>query len=640
MLVVISGDNDNSAGRGARRVRMMQAKRTAIGCLLGLVACTHHPAIAQSNTLPRLTGSGSGFTTADGKPVLLRGCNLGNWLMIEPWMLAWFDVPDQATVQRTLARRFGAERADELLDLYRKGYVQARDFEQIRTFGFNVVRLPIDYRLIEDDAAPGKIKPNGFRWIDRAIELAEAAGMYVILDLHGAPGGQSKEGHTGEAARNDLWASETNLQRTADLWRVLAERYRGRSVIAAYDLLNEPFGDYRQDLRPDLQKLCRRMYDAVRSVDPDTIIFFPGTLSNGISFYGMPAEQGYKNVGFTEHFYPGLYGAKQALVSHARLLNQKLPQRAAWLRQANAPYLVGEFNIVLRSNGGDPLMRAYYDAYAEHGWASTMWAYKILKPEGGATPDSWGMVTNAEPMPKLDIETASYEEVRQWFESIGTMPLAVNETLRTALVDPAPAKLTLDPLPALPTQSPQDALPAGWTGADVGHARGGGQAVTKDGAITVFGSGSDIFGAADSFRFVSRECRGKETIAVEISALLDSDEYAKAGVMIRAGEARDAAFVMANVFPNGVVSVCWRPTSGAVAQEVKFYPDYDERTTPLRLARTGDRVTAEMRLVDGQWKVLKSVSAALGASARAGYAVTSHDSEVITSATFRPIVGQ
>jgi len=610
----------------------MRAEEISAACLLAL-ALLGRP-VQAADTLPKLVGNGDGFATPDGKPALLRGCNLGNWLMIEPWMLGWFDVKDQATVFRTLQDRFGEDKANALIDSYRQGFVQPRDFEIIKSFGFNVVRLPIDYRLLDDDSAPGRIKKGGFRWIDHAINMAEAAGVYVILDLHGVPGGQSEEGHTGRAGQNRLWGNEANQQRTADLWHALAEHYRGRGVIAAYDLVNEPFGNHRQDLRPDLAALCKRLYDAVRPADPDTTILFPGTLFNGIGFYGKPADHGFKNVGFTEHFYPGLYGGKQALSAHARLINQTFPQRAQWLKDTNAPYLVGEYNVVLRSNGGDDLMRTYADAFASHGWASTLWSYKILQPDGGMKPDSWGMVTNAEPMPKLDLKTCSYDEAKAWFDSIGTMKLDVNESLRTSLRDPAAPKVVLDPLPVLPREAPRDELPHGWRGIDI-DASNGGQKATDHG-ITVYGSGSDIFGTSDSFRFVARSGSGDRTLLdATVGNLQDSDDYAKAGLMIRRTTEPTAAFVMVNLFPNGVVGVCWRASSGGPAQEKKFYPDFDGSSAGFRLERTGDEVVAAMHIA-GKWQNLSTVHADLGSTPLAGYAVTSHDSEKLTTATFTP----
>src|SRR4051794_4583613 len=113
------------------------------------------------------------------QPVLLKGCNLGNWLMIEPWMLGGVidakEAKDQVTIIATLKSRFGEERGQGLIDLYRDNYIGARDFELLKTFGFNVVRVPFDYRIIQDDEPPYRIRERAFRELDRALEMAEAA---------------------------------------------------------------------------------------------------------------------------------------------------------------------------------------------------------------------------------------------------------------------------------------------------------------------------------------------------------------------------------------------------------------------------------------------------------------------------------
>ena len=86
---------------------------------------------------------------------------------------------------------FGDERGQKLIDLYRANYITPRDFELIKSFHFNVVRVPFDYRMIQEDEPPYRVRRDAFVHLDRALEMAEAAGVYVILDMHGTPGGNS-----------------------------------------------------------------------------------------------------------------------------------------------------------------------------------------------------------------------------------------------------------------------------------------------------------------------------------------------------------------------------------------------------------------------------------------------------------------
>ncbi len=384
----------------------------------------------------------SRFVDENDKPVILKGCNLGNWLLNEMWMFGGcIEARDEAQLHATLTRRFGSDRMGRLMDLYRSGYITERDFDSIRSLGFNVVRLPIDYRLIQSDEAPFTIRPDAFKWLDRAVDLAEGAGIYIILDLHSAPGGQSNDQCTGEAGQNKLWGSPSNQQRTVDIWRAIAARYHDRPNVAAYDLLNEPYADHKMDVRPDLRKLMSELYTAIRTVDEKHIVFYPGALGQYPDFYGDPHQMGQRNVAFTEHFYPGLFGDKVAFESHIRTLSETIPARQAWLDKIRSPYCIGEFNPVLDATGGAPVARAYFDTFAKHGWAGTLWSYKLIKPDGGAHSNSWYIATNADPLPRLSIESSSYEVFQQFFNSLATVPMAINTSLSKALTEPPEAEL-------------------------------------------------------------------------------------------------------------------------------------------------------------------------------------------------------
>jgi hypothetical protein len=89
------------------------------------------------------------------------------------------------------------------------------------------------------------------------------------------------------------------------------------------------------------------------------------------------------------------------------------------------------------------MMRRYYDEFARRGWMCTMWSYKLLKPDAGVTADNWYMVTNARPLPKIDVRTSSLEEIESYVRGLADMDLAVDESLRDALTRPDPPPVTL-----------------------------------------------------------------------------------------------------------------------------------------------------------------------------------------------------
>lgn len=342
--------------------------------------------------MPMLSTRGSDWVDDRGKTVVLRGCNLGNWLVQEMWMHAMGTegIPDQYTLEQVLTRRFGRATKDRLMDTYRANYITARDFQTIKSFGMNVVRLPILYTLLEDDDRPFQLKPDAWVHIDRALALAEKEDIHVILDLHGAPGGQNPWQHCGRENQEALWGNQQNKRRTVWLWRQMAARYRGRHVVAAYDLLNEPYTAPKAELK----ELMLDIYRAIREVDPDHIIIFPG-LPDGFEFYGKPAELGLTNMAFTAHFYPGLFGwGEPTREVHEEWLARGIGEWRERVKAAGVPLLVGEMNVVLGSAGGAEMTGRSFDAYTSVGWAVTMWAYKTFSREGGFGDGSWGMVTN------------------------------------------------------------------------------------------------------------------------------------------------------------------------------------------------------------------------------------------------------
>jgi glucan 1,3-beta-glucosidase len=593
---------------------------------------------AADAALPFLSTQGSRIVDPDGNPIVLRGCNLGNWLMLESWMLGGCiqddgqNYHDQAHLFRTLQQRFGQERFDHLFQLYRDGYIGPRDFELIKSFGFNVARVPFDYRLLQEDQPPYSLRSNAFAWLDRAVKLADAAQVYVILDLHGAPGGQSGKDHTGESGQNHLWHNDVNKQRTIDLWTALAGHFKGNPTVAAYDLINEPYGDYHTDARPELAELIPKICAAIRATGDQHIVFFPGALNGGIAFYGDPHAHDFTNVGFTEHFYPGLFGSTPALETQARMLNQELPNRLEYLRRLGVPYFVGEFNIVLPSEYPNRIMRAYYDRFAENGWAATMWSYKLLTPHGGVDPGVWYLVTNASPLPRVDINNSSYEDFEKLFTSFATMPLAVNQPLREALTTSTPSPLLLAEYPKALTALPpgmSQADPPGWASLDIGHATPGCTRASPDGTVVIFAGGSDIHGTRDSCRFVSQAARDQADLSAQFTGFLDTHVFAKTGIMARWGEQPGAPMAMINIFPEGQIALISRSRAGAATSEIKPLIDVSQ-PVELRLKVQAGQASGFYRDHSGDWKTLGTAPVPDGSDFRIGIAACSHVDAALT----------
>jgi endoglucanase len=378
-----------------------------------------------------LHAQGSHWVNSDGKQVTLKGVNLGNWLMLEFWMMGQQTtaINDQCTLEATLDRRFGYAERERLLKLFRDNWITTRDWDMIASMGLNLVRLPFIWSLVEDEKNPGHVRPDAWHYLDDAIEQAQRRGLYVVLDLHGAVGSQGLEHHSGCADRNLYWRTPEYQERTAWLWEQVASRYKDRAAVAGYSLLNEPWGSTESEMAA----VMKRLYARVRAIDSRHVIILPGH-SAGIDAYGKPAEQGMHNVAFEMHFYPGHFGwGKPGRQVHREWLDCRAKgdgscQWQARLIALDTPFFVGEFQpwADMDEELGGQITRVSFDTYASYGWAATIWSYKMVSNAGGQGAGNWGVVTNsaANPVAALDFASAPLADIKRLFGQFGSVPYA------------------------------------------------------------------------------------------------------------------------------------------------------------------------------------------------------------------------
>jgi glucan 1,3-beta-glucosidase len=398
--------------------------------------------------LPMLHTEGTAWVDAGGRQAVLRGTNLGNWLINEFWMMELDKagaVDDQCKLEAVLDERFGYPERERLFRLFRDNWITARDWDLMKKHGLNVVRLPFIHSVVEDEKKPRTLRADAWRYLDEAIDQAERRGMYVVLDLHGAAGSQGIEHHSGCANRNRYWTDPDNQARTEWLWRQVAQRYRDRGAVAGYSVLNEPWGS-----DPDtMAASVRRLYAAIRAVDPNHVVILPGHSRNGIDAYGKPADHGMKNVAFEMHPYPGHFGwGKPGLKVHRDWLTCAAGEGdtvCKWderLRRLDTAFFIGEMQpwAMMGLELGAQVARASFDTYARYGWAATAWSWKVVTQQGGQGNGKWGFVTNspAGKVPPIDFATAPKADIEALFRSFGTQPYALHEPLLRWLTTPTP----------------------------------------------------------------------------------------------------------------------------------------------------------------------------------------------------------
>ena len=324
--------------------------------------------------------SGANLVNQNGEAVVLRGVNLGGWLLQESWMCPiagtdgeWGNLD---TIEAFKANGLTDEQIQQLFDTYQENWITEADLDIIAATGANCVRVPFWYRNFMKNEAGDWIDEDfdnnsGFQRLDWIIEQAGSRGMYVILDLHGAQGGQSMNHSTGTVGRNDLYTSDECRAAMKKLWVAIAERYKNNPAVAAYDIMNEPqnndgFEDKEHYISPwdsaaweQTNDVYREMVAAIREIDSQHVISVEGIWR--ITNLPNPNKEGWTNMLYQVH----LYDDTKEFRSLAR-------KSASYGKSHGVAVLVGEFSNM---DG--------FEICEEYGLSWTSWTYKGGKGANG-----------------------------------------------------------------------------------------------------------------------------------------------------------------------------------------------------------------------------------------------------------------
>src|SRR5260370_11905549 len=150
-------------------------------------------------------------------------------------MLLFERGPESAREIRALVRELlGPEGSAAFWQNYRDSYVSREDLALLHRAGFNAIRVPLHYSLFESDEA------EGFKLLDQLIGWSGGENLYVMIDLHAAPGGQTGTNIDDSDGYPWLYESPQEKEHLIAIWRRLATHYRDERVVLGYALLNEP----------------------------------------------------------------------------------------------------------------------------------------------------------------------------------------------------------------------------------------------------------------------------------------------------------------------------------------------------------------------------------------------------------------
>lgn len=203
-----------------------------------------------------------------------RGVNLGGWL----------------------------SQCAEMTTKHFDAFIVEEDFEVIKASGFDHVRVPFDYDLLEDDETPFEYSSEGLEYLKKCLNWGKKHGLNVILDLHKAPG------YSFDTKDDNQLFTDIKLQdRTVALWAYLAKTFKDVGESLVFELLNEI-------VEPDSSRwnlLATRLIETIADIDPNRYIIVGGNSYNATHELKNLALPDYDNLIYTFHFYEPFFVTHQ-----------------------------------------------------------------------------------------------------------------------------------------------------------------------------------------------------------------------------------------------------------------------------------------------------------------------------------------
>lgn len=229
---------------------------------------------------------GQNLIKPNGEKLFLQGINLGNWLNPEGYMFFFQEASSFRLINEAFCEMVGPDFTKWFWQEFQNNYITQDDIKYIKQTGMNSVRLPFHYKLFTNEDYMGQNNDQiGFKKIDEVLDWCRQEGLYVILDMHDAPGGQTGDNIDDSYGYPWLMESETSKKQFCDIWVKIAERYANDTIVLGYDLLNEPIAHYftndNPQLNDSLEPLYKRCVEGIRKVDKNHIVLLGGAQWNG-----------------------------------------------------------------------------------------------------------------------------------------------------------------------------------------------------------------------------------------------------------------------------------------------------------------------------------------------------------------------
>ncbi len=355
----------------------------------------------------------------DGTKLLIRGTNLGNWLNPEGYMFGFSRTNSARMINEMFCQMVGPDFTAQFWKAFKDNYITRGDIEFIASTGANTIRLPFHYKLFTDEDYMGlNAAQDGFARIDSVVNWCRDNHLYLILDMHDAPGGQTGDNIDDSYGYPWLFESEESQQLFCDIWQRIAERYKNEPVILGYELINEPIAPYFEtvdELNAKLEPLHKRAVKAIREVDTNHIILLGAAQWN--SNFSVFHDASYDDkIMYTCHRYGGDATA-EAIHSYI-----------AFRDSVNLPMYMGE--IGHNTMEWQASFREVMEAN-NIGW--TFWPYKKKDDScmmGIRMPENWGKVVAFSEAPR-----GTYSEIRNARPDQGVVRQAMLDFIQNCRIE-------------------------------------------------------------------------------------------------------------------------------------------------------------------------------------------------------------
>ncbi|KAI9889687.1 MAG: hypothetical protein M1814_005088 [Vezdaea aestivalis] len=259
---------------------------------------------------PGLTGRN--LPSFQGK---IRGVNLGSWLVAEPWMMGglWRDGMGcgSAKSEFDCVSFLKQETANAKFQSHWASWITKSDLQEMKNYGLNTIRIPVGYWIYDDIVLDSEHFPRGgLKFLTQMCGWAAEIGLYIIIDLHGAPYAQQSDAFTGQLNPNPGFYGKDGYARAVKFWQWMTKIIHTDSnfrTVGMVGILNEPTADNPgrtgsmiTDFYPTVLKKIRETEASVGAKNKLHVQFMDKMWRSGDATQALPKDD---SIAFSDHNY-------------------------------------------------------------------------------------------------------------------------------------------------------------------------------------------------------------------------------------------------------------------------------------------------------------------------------------------------